>query len=189
MYYHSSDPAPLTAQDIRTLRDADKIVFDHIGKERNPTGMGQIRATVPVKARGHAAEVEYKLVVGTYIEAPRSFKSGADNDPGTDVDMVEDDITCFEMIHTPGYSEPWKTVLALLRPGDVVFLKWYRGNSNGYTEDAGLVRDEVSFQIHRPRGKPESGLAPTRLTFLLRVSVCKPNSARLVRTRAELRGW
>ncbi len=82
----------------------------------------------------------------------------------------------FEGLTVPLHDEVWQTFLSLLRPSDRVSLYWKASNSNGYTKDAGLYRDELYIIVDRHRGA--KGVT---LRFFLSVSICPDNTARMIR--------
>ncbi len=183
MYYSSDAPAPLTRADLVLMRDAVKVCFDHAKPSRNPTGMGAIRLTVAVPYRKTTIEHEETMVVGTKLESFAKFLPDVEGEAGRiDVDYTGDDLSCFGMFHTPMSNDQWQTVVALAKPGDRLWLRWRRGNQNGYMDDAGLVLDELFLVLERARSGDR---APQHLTFQMLASVCQANSARLIRTRRE----
>lgn len=155
----------LTKLDVAALRKADAICFDHnvraSASEDAPRGnfIRAIKRAEPSERDPYATDVTHQIAVASGV------RSYADDDHGRT-------FVAFHMIHSALYSPTWQTITGLLRSGDELTLAWVRKNSNGYLDDAGLVRDEL--RLHVQRGTRE-------LVFKVGESVTKDNSARLVR--------
>lgn len=91
-----------------------------------------------------------------------------------------EDISAAAHLYVDHSSSPISTVIRFLKAGDKVCFYFIRGNSNGYTKDAGLAIDHCELRVKR--GKQEN-------VFLLSYSVGKQNSARMTRNKAERGGW
>jgi hypothetical protein len=91
---------------------------------------------------------------------------------------------CFAMIHTPDFTEEWRTVAKLLRAGDVLELEFladawsnqYLKVATGQTEDShryeALHVDNMRLRVYRHDKRA--------LTFQLAESICPDNSARMI---------
>lgn len=177
----------LTKDDMVALRSADSIVFRSYPR---PDGrVSQIRA---IRNR---RTYDGSPIVFTAREQ-RLFTTPVDGDPTERVRAIpvavtwtfhtdqrneraeaatrfdREEAVAFSMIHSSQFDSIWKTVTSLLRVGDQLILGWVANNDNGYTRKANLVRDELHLTIHR---------GDDRLRFLLAVSVCERNSARMVK--------
>lgn len=171
---------PLTKMDLLALKGADTVVFHHDRlRDREDGSMGRIRCIQETKSERlekdpyAPEEVEYKLDVDSHVNL------GHNSVPdGQKQDDFRDKLRGSEVVYPyRGYvgGSGLSTCIGLMRAGDTVRLKWYYGGGNGYTEKAGLYRDHLELQIHRPT-KRGSKL----MTFLLRVSICEDNSARML---------
>lgn len=81
----------------------------------------------------------------------------------------------FWMASSAKFNATWRTIAFLLRPGDEVTVSFVgNANSNELTREANLHADKV--ELHVKRGD-------NRLVFMVDVSVCRNNSARMVKPR------
>ena len=80
--------------------------------------------------------------------------------------------SAFDMIHGAQYYPTWGTFARSIRVGDLLTLLWGAGHDNQYTKDANLHCDHLSIAIDRA-GKRWG-------EFMINVSVCPDNSARMV---------
>lgn len=76
------------------------------------------------------------------------------------------------MIHVARLDDVWRTIVALLRAGDVLTLQWRASNNNQYLRDAGLHRDELRLAIRRGQ---------RHWTFLVDLGTSPDNTARMIR--------
>jgi hypothetical protein len=81
----------------------------------------------------------------------------------------------FSMLHSCLVDECWHSVCAFIKPGDALNLHFI-GDSNTYCTKSGLHIDKFQLEILRPL---KNG-AFNRYGFVLDVSVCPDNSARMV---------
>lgn len=84
-----------------------------------------------------------------------------------------DTVSAFYWVNAAQYNHRWRSVVQLLRIGDVLSLHWVAGNNNQYIDGAGLFADEITMVISRPTGDP--------LHLFLGYSVVADNSARMIR--------
>lgn len=176
----------LTKDDMVALRSADSIVFRSYPR---PDGrVSQIRAIrnrrtydgSPIVFTAREQRLFTTPVDGDPTERVRAipvavtwtFHTDPRNEGETTTQGDDEKAIAFEMIHSSQYDRVWKTITSLLRVGDQLILGWVANNDNGYTREANLVRDELHLTIHR---------GDDRLRFLLAVSVCERNSARMVK--------
>jgi hypothetical protein len=171
----------LTADDVAALRLADTVSFHYW------QGRGYIRATLDGgysempriystreqrmftlsgagKASDRSREMDTETAITAYSRDENIEWTHAGSEPLA---------AAFAMIHSASVSDRWKTIVRLLRAGDRVTLSWVANNNNGYVKEAGLYRDELRMRIDRDKSEP--------LVFLVEVSVCPDNSARMVR--------
>lgn len=118
---------PLTAAQLRTIRNADTICFDLID------GQCDIRAIRIAEKSTSGFEETIEIPVG----------GGG-----------RTDITGFEMLHTPHFHDSWKTVTSLLRAGDRITLIWSPDHhTNDLVRSAGLHADVLQLRIDRGEGQ------------------------------------
>ena len=171
-----TETTALTAEDIKALRLADRVIFRHrnsvttieAGLER--PGYDQPRIYTATEQRlypttdglGNNERARVLTVSGSV-----TWYENDSRHAGTVTS------TAFEVFHAPRYSEILTTVLSLLKPGDVLHVSFVGdAHSNGYSKKAGLHADALRLVVERG-GK--------RLTFHLATSVCAPNTARMVK--------
>lgn len=145
----------LTKDDLKALRTADSVTFSH-----GSDGRHYVRGIRRLTVDGFETEVRREIRVPSNI---RSYDSDRKRSYGH----------AFEMINSAQYDDDWKTVVSLLRTGDELALLWYAGNSNAYVSDANLRRDELRLIVNRGN---------RRLSFLIDVSVCADNTARMTQS-------
>lgn len=147
----------LTTQDIRALKHADSICFDHTRE-----GFGQIRAIVRAENSSTGFEQTHTI---------RAFVSSLDR---YGPDRLENGWTAFHMESSAKYSPVAQTLIRHMRAGGQFTLNWVRDNNNDILRDAGLHQDELRMRIAPPNGKHVD-------VFLVRVSVGYDNTARMIR--------
>ena len=164
----------ITKQDLAALRKAETVVF------RSFKGEG----TLEVGIRGWGDPVVYsaadqRLFPETgmaYDERRRVISVNATISgfhEGSGIWRGDDESSAFEMIHGGPYNAVWTTIVGLLRAGDRVTLAFGAdAHNNGYVYSANLHADELRLLVERD-GKPT-------MTFLIKVSVCADNTARMV---------
>ena len=170
--------AALTAQDIRALAKADSVVFRHWqGRTTIEAGLGDSldgdRVYTAVEQR------TFPLAEGRLYSRVRTLEvdgvvSGYDRE---ETHSSLERASAFWMIHSARFSIAWTSIVSLLRTGDFLSLH-FRGdaNSNDYVKGAGLHADRLDLVIER---------GDKRLVFILAVSVCADNTARMVRPGRE----
>lgn len=171
----------LTKCDLKALRQADRICFDHGAP--NP-GEGVVRAVKCGKAP-FRQEATHSIPVRSSV-----FLHGADaNAAYVHRGDASDFCRCFVMVFSPCYDQEWQTVVSLLRAGDELSLRWIGADNNGYVgrarvterdescHDAGLgerlYHDRLYLKVRRA-GKE-------KYSFYLADSACPNNSARMIR--------
>ncbi len=164
----------LSAQDVKALRQADSVSF-HKRAHGKPTDC--IQCSKRVKNPGPYDETEK-----TYYVAVRGVIAGGG------VPYGAEGYNCFEMIHVAQFCEVWRTIAQSLKAGDVLTLRWSADNfRNGYVEGARITEkdeyrgmelhaDALYLEVTRGEGRKRR-----KLVFLLDVSVCVDNTARMVR--------
>lgn len=147
----------LTAQDIRALKNADSICFDHL-----PDGKGRIRAIKRAEDSSTGFEQTHEIAVFS-----RVLNYGA---------AYDGDYSAFYMVHSARFNDVALTLVRRMTTGATVALVWTRDNSSPVLtgESYHLVRDELRLVIQGKNSKVAD-------TYLVAESVGKDNSARMVR--------
>ena len=143
--------APLSADDVKALRSATMVAFDH-----KPDGEHALRAII--EKRNGAFETRGELRIPAHSRIQRY------SDP-REYDRA------YALIQSAEFNDEWVTVKRALRAGDVLSMEW-RANSNSYVRDAGLNLDELILHVYRENKRVGS--------YMLVVSVCPDNSARMI---------
>ena len=127
----TNEPQPLTAMDLRALREADVIVMSH-----TPDGQGNIRCLKTLaKPTPWEKEAVYSIDVLSWLHTC-SYSPNPYTNACTSFGANE-------------YNERWQTIARLLKVGDTVSLLWSADNNNGYLDDAQLHNHELDIEIHR----------------------------------------
>jgi len=145
------DIAPLGAEDVKALRNATMVAFDH-----SPNGEHGLRAIIEKRNGAFETRGELKIAARSYIQR---YSDKREYDRG------------YALIQSAQFNDEWRTVARAIRAGDVLSMEW-RANSNGYVRDAGLNLDELILHVYRDSKRIGS--------YLLVVSVCPDNSARMI---------
>jgi hypothetical protein len=175
--------APLTADDVASLRKADSVTFHYF------RGVGVIRAhlrggyAAPRRiftARqqrmfpdtdSYSADRKREIPVMTSMHG---YEDGGST--GWRLESGNDRGACnpsaFYMEHSGQYNPEWLTIANLTRPGDMLMLVWTADNNTSYIRDAGLHNDELTIKIVRG-GKVVH-------TLFVAQSVTPDNSARMI---------
>lgn len=143
----------LTAQDVRALKHADALCFDH------RDGEGQIRAIL--RAENSDTGFEQTHTIPAALSRIESYGG------------PEGELRAFAMLQSSKYSDIAQTLIRHLRTGSQFAFKWTRDNSSPITRDAGLVRDELRVSVQGKNAKVAD-------TFLIEVFIGKDNTARMV---------
>jgi len=156
--------AGLTTNDIKAMRQADRICFFH-----SPGEGGSIKAIKEVRNADPFAERErsHEIAVAT------SFRGqGAGNH-----------LACFEMFHTSRFNEEWMTIASFVKVGDEITLEWYRdAKSNGYCERTTVQSGPgCGMELHGDALYLKIRRGDKRFSFLVSVSICPDNTARMIR--------
>lgn len=145
----------LSTEDVKALRSATMVAFDH-----NRDGQHGLRAIVETRSGAFETRGELR------IAARSSITRYSDQREYTNA---------FALIQSAQFNEEWRTAAKAIRAGDVLAMEW-RVNSNGYVKDAGLNMDELV--VHVCRGEKLTRVG----TYLLVVSICPDNSARMIQS-------
>ncbi len=170
----------LTKNDVKALRTADRVCFDHFTVQKPNSGRQSGIRCIKVGSAPWREEVTF------YVNAKSSVYLHGD---GIDYDVRNGKTaTCFDMIHSPQCSEEWKTIVSLLREGDEIELRWMGCDQNGYLNRAtvtdsdndgsaglGMKLCHDKLYLHVRRG------GKRKYSFYLSDSVCPDNSARMIR--------
>lgn len=147
----------LTAHDVRALKHADAVAFDHTAP-----GVGAIRAIM--RAENSPTGFEQTHTIAAWDSRVNVY-DGASGDMRA----------CHVDLHSR-YDVGMQTIIRHMHDGGQFALIWTRGNSSPVTRDAGVVRDELRIRVAPKTGKRVD-------EFLVAVFVGLDNSARMV-TRA-----
>lgn len=146
----------LTATDVRALKHADALCFDHLAD-----GTSRIRAILRAESSP------------TGFEETRSIAAldARLNDYGPSADGP---YTAFAMIGSAKYDAVAQTLIRHLKVGSQFVLVWTRDNNNGYVKDADLHVDTLRVRVQAKGAKVAD-------EFLIAYAVCRDNTARMVR--------
>lgn len=154
-------PGPLTAEQAKSIRDADSVCFDHTPAEDAAT-TGNAHGVIRAITEGHRHGATGQITVSIPIEVSRVQDFGRSEGP----------YTGFDMIGTATYDRNWRTVCRQIKAGSRIGLVWTRNNSSPLTEQAGIVVDMLDIEV-------QNGNVCS--TYRLRTQVGLDNSARMVR--------
>lgn len=161
----------VSKQDIRAMKQADRVCFDH---RHADGGVGQIRCIKVIRNPGPFDDRDktYTIPCESRVVA---YSLGDDG-----LEHVSDRVTCFEMFHSTGADYyPWTAVCALVREGDTLRLKWVADSCNGYMKEANktsaqvIHHDTLTLQIVRD--------GSVIYSLPLASGHCPNNSARMIR--------
>lgn len=156
----------ITAEELRFLRKCKVISFAH------HDGRTIIRGRISEKNDASMLEVEIGFRFAQYGDDP--------------IDEPAENASCHELdLWANHHDSRVNTILRVVRPGDRITAIWVRDNDNGYIEKSGprLHRDELQLDVRRPGGR-----RPVQFNFLVSVSICEDNTARMTRRRSQS-GW
>lgn len=154
----------LTKLDIQALKQASRVAF-HLSKGQSSiVGIKEVANPGPYDERDRRHEILCKTEM-------RDYRHGAyGNGERTPLESY----SCFELVHGGQYDECWRTVVDSLRVGDELKLQWVADGGNQYTKEVGLHLDMLRLMARRANGK--------WLAWLIDVSICPNNSARMIRS-------
>lgn len=166
--------AVLTADDVKALRQAEKVVFRMTqGQATIEAGLGDMLAE-PRAYTGAQRRVFPELSTGSSdrertIEVSGSVRGSVEG--GFDSLAAH---TGFAMLHTAQYTPTWTTIASLLRVGDALMLVF---DGDAHTDEnlrkARMHGDVLRLRVRRPNGRV--------LTFDVASSTGPDNTARMVR--------
>lgn len=157
------EPTPLTAADVAALRKADTISF-HLYHDRIGGLVSKIAATKE-RRRTEADPFAEDVTVNVYVgHSVRDYG-----------DRKATRYTAFDMIHHPQGCDWWRTIVSLLKTGDILTLVWIRDNNTQVVKEAGLHYDSLQLRVDR---------GSKSMTFKVATSVCPDNTARMVRAES-----
>lgn len=152
----------VTARDRRALLNADSITF-HLRD-----GQGSIRAHRRGERTSSGFDEFHEIYTTTTM---RDY----DKDAGTSGTRELTAYAAFHMEYSPQYDLPCRSLLARIRTGDTLQLRWTRSNNNENNRNIGWERDELHLGIHHAKGRDEE--------YLVDVQVGPDNTARMVTRR------
>jgi hypothetical protein len=103
--------------------------------------------------------------------------------------LTPENTNCFEAFSSAQYEDIWITVASFLKEGDVLTLQWCADHFNtgylerslvgeGWGEGMKLHADALYLMVRKPaKGQKKR----QQFSFLLSVSVCVDNTARMIR--------
>lgn len=161
--------AGLTADDVKALRQADRVCFYFVRSEGSTIkAVKEVKKTGPFDDRTR----EHEFRVAT------AFNGKHENGDRVDVTNAH----CFAMAY--GWCEEWATIAAFVKVGDELRLNWYAdGAGNQYTEGATVApgKHESGAEIHPDKLTLRIQRGEKRFAFLVAVSICPANTARMIR--------
>lgn len=156
----------LTVNDIKALKQADRISFHHVGGKAWICCTKEMRNVGPFDDRTR----DYR------IECVSTFNKNKPENP-----------RCFAMVYSSQWNEEWETIRVFLHKGDVLSLHWDRdGNRSGYvarskiTEKAEYGDGGYGMELHVDTLYLKIKRGEKKFSFLLEMSVCPDNSARMI---------
>jgi hypothetical protein len=160
----------LSKQDIKALSKCNVFSFRGIRFWNPDTSSICITSSIEGSETSESKD-RYKVELVGYVDAYR------DGD-----DKAEYKQTYKMSAYVLDSAGPMKALLAFLKEGDDVTVRWIRNNNNGYLRMHNLVHDEVHMQVARLNRKKDSFLY---YTFKISDSISPANSSRLVHTEQE----
>jgi hypothetical protein len=159
----------LTAADLRTLRNADSVVFRFVTDRAPETTYGAPGTTVVCTKRHDPGDGFGCRELQVIIDLPTGSVTtyGRDDGPPTSQATM-----AWWVFTSAKFNPPLVTALAMLRPGDLLIPQWVANNNNGHVRDAGLTTDEFKLRVQRPT---KSGRHKV-FEFLLDSRVLPPHS-------------
>jgi len=154
---------PLTTEDVRALRRATDLCFDH-GSSVETSSQSRIRAISGGRGGPRPEQTYVVPVEGNRVR---------DYTPTPNRDGLAYD--CFNMAMNCQHMPEIRTMVHLIQKGDRLGFSWTRGNSSPVTIEAGIVVDHLDVEVVKPSGKV--------LTFRVGTYIGRDNSARMVRPR------
>lgn len=171
---------PLTKDDIKALRNCDRVSFYFIRNIQNKKTLyhSYISATFVHKIKGINGELEKT----EYIDIPAFDRIHTYN--GINSESVK---ACFCMNHF-GQGSQWQAIAAFLRVGDMLEIEWLVDNASGYISKS-VYTDESRYVSNQQLHKDDCKLTvirgqaskKKRYTFLIESAVCPNNTARMVK--------
>jgi len=166
----------LTKVDLAALRKCTSMVFDHHRAGTNGSAQGAIRC---IKRRT-LGEQEADPFGGDSVTYPipianslvRVYTEGLDIEA---TKALREQLRGCEVLNNGHESDVCTTVGKIAKVGDIIRLEWLYDSNNGYVKKTDLHVDRLYVIIHRP------GKAYKQFRFLVCVSCCEDNSARLLR--------
>ena len=150
----------LTAHDIKAMRTCDDIVY----RFNRADGVSQLEC---IKRADNKSPWDQTHVI--HVNTSDVCFSGSYGSDTYSLQVAR----AFHMQSRYDWADnETNTFFAQLKPGDTITARLTANNNNGYLNTAGLFMDELRLCMRRPNVKKE-------LVFLIAVSVCPDNSARM----------
>lgn len=142
---------PLDKVQIAAMKGADRIVFRHT-KERG-SQIEAIKERKPSEADPFACD--QTVFIQCSFAGDDYGHKGTQEYPSQDREFSFDELNAgsfygFDMLHTPQSNKLWHTILASMRAGDVLGLRWRRNAGTSPAVFAcGVVVDTLEMWIER----------------------------------------
>lgn len=155
------DMYAVTKTDLNAIKQGDRIAV-HINS-LHPAGLVRvIKENRPTDKQPFAQDVEH-IVPASAVQTNHAHEQGQA-------------IKCFELLYLWGSDSIAKSVFGMLKPGDRIRFEFRPDYyANGYAKKAGIHVDALHLRVMRGEGQKQKAF-----TFLLDVSACEDNSARMV---------
>lgn len=169
----------LTSEDIAALRAADNVTFHHLRKSDGPHSIrAYLRAygeppiyTARQQRLFPESFASYERMRSIAVESQASGYSTSGMGEWSTSYGAETDVRAFASVSTINPSI--RTMLGLLRAGDVITLEWVADNNTDALRDAGMHSDFLRLHVRGAKGRD--------LSFYVSGSVGPDNTARMVR--------
>lgn len=170
----TTDPGPLTTDDVSALRLADRVTFHVYQRE------GYILAHAEEKevytSREQKLFRETGAATGTrQRKIPCDYTAFGYTESGSTAWNVGSAPNMAAYAHVNGFAygdNPWPTTARMLRAADGVTMSWVADNNTGYTRDLGYHIDRLVLHVYRGKAKH---------VFHVAEAITPDNSARMIR--------
>lgn len=159
----------LTRDDIKTLRNADSIVFrtSTVSRDR---GYPEYETFADCTKRHNPGDGFGERELSAKVAVQQTVATVYSSD-GWGSSRVE--LSGASWVFTSAqYRDTLQTALSLLKPGDSLCVKYVANNNNGHMRDAGLTCDAIELIVYRKA----AGDKLRRFTFALDTVVLTPHN-------------
>ncbi len=176
----------LTKTDLAALRKADSICFDTTFRYDLSQGYrrhdfeAQIRAVKRTSEKEKTRDPFAPYDRTHYIACEAHLNAYAFDDSSViEHRRILAADKAFHMIHSANFCDHWRGILAFLRVGDDLVLRWTADNNNRLVSNASLHVDQLELEIQRTTKAGRT----LRYVFLIDFQVSANNSARMINGR------